>query len=849
MSKQTEGSLNSPKIQSSRLQDFEEKDANVVIVGAGPIGLLNAIGILSQNPEAKVVLLEKYEEYQRKHVLSTDYKQLEKYVEASNNNPALVNLCDRIKENKFIRTNELEGALLKEAERLGAKRIIKKGGVTNLENLYSEYPESKLIIGADGTKSTISEKAFGKENSQKFPYDYVLQFRYEVDGDAQEVAMSSQVKLMQSYGVTLSEYVGRKGENGKTPITTQFMITKEQFNELIKYCPSKTPIKAFSDEAINVDKLPPILLEQIKGYLGVRLREATPDGQIVNLDGAAISVNEAPATRAKNVWTEQYGRKFVLVGDAALGLSYFKGLNAGIENSAKLLPALVDASKSSPEAKKKLDEYSKWFDKDYAPKKIQEVEDYSAYKIRLPLKIFQFMQKALRSDFFMSPEEAERSTDLYLGYLKDIRNSKLGNAKRGRERFWKVYPHRDTVKQEVLYSTPTASKFTYQFIKNIKDSFTAYKSPYHFVRDLMSPLRSAYQLASGVIKTALAIPKAIVGSAIDLVTRDKQYTRWERIKNRFATATKNLAEGGAQILLGVNLAVTTALMPLRLFTRGIITAVKKDLTGNVGLIENNSGMKKVLQKSQSKDLNIEQLNALAVDIHRKFNKALNNGQATKVDKNKEKELFENCKLNNPDSFKKYLDLFTVNKNVQQNDNSKPKLAQNIENNRPVIPKEEVPAIKPVLVSEDKNKSVEKTPSENIELNFNKDISTKQNESADKLSVDKQIQTLDIDNQDINTRTHHKKLQKLDQTQSQKVKNKEKETVSRNHQNGNAYSKETDKAKRAREFAQKHKSNDVLKKFSKLKEDLGLLLIADTQKGNQNNVPRNNKIDKKKRQRN
>ncbi len=45
-----------------------------------------------------------------------------------------------------------------------------------------------------------------------------------------------------------------------------------------------------------------------------------------------ISSNEAPATYAKEPVYFYQGVPVQLCGDAALGLSYFKGLNAGIES-------------------------------------------------------------------------------------------------------------------------------------------------------------------------------------------------------------------------------------------------------------------------------------------------------------------------------------------------------------------------------------------------------------------------------------------------------------------------------------------------------------------------------------
>ncbi|HIE3579091.1 TPA: hypothetical protein ACXLVG_000702 [Legionella anisa] len=38
-------------------------DTDVLVVGAGPIGLINAWGMKQLNPNLKIVVLEKYAEY------------------------------------------------------------------------------------------------------------------------------------------------------------------------------------------------------------------------------------------------------------------------------------------------------------------------------------------------------------------------------------------------------------------------------------------------------------------------------------------------------------------------------------------------------------------------------------------------------------------------------------------------------------------------------------------------------------------------------------------------------------------------------------------------------------------
>ncbi len=52
-------------------EDAKEK-ADVVFVGAGPVGLWTAVQLKLASPQTNVLMLEKYIEYQRSHVLKVD---------------------------------------------------------------------------------------------------------------------------------------------------------------------------------------------------------------------------------------------------------------------------------------------------------------------------------------------------------------------------------------------------------------------------------------------------------------------------------------------------------------------------------------------------------------------------------------------------------------------------------------------------------------------------------------------------------------------------------------------------------------------------------------------------------
>ncbi len=633
---------------------FKKTEVDLVIVGAGPLGLLNAIGLIkNKKPQPKIVVVEKYEQYQRGHNLSVDHFHLKKFIKACGDDQKLNELYKRIKTNKHIRTNELERFLREYAVQLGVE--IQTGtAVTDVEHeVYSAYPNAKFIIGADGSHSTVSRQIFGEGNIQKLPFDYVMQLRFEVEGDGliKSCGLDALSAFMQAYGVVCQEFVGKKDPDGKTPITFQVMISKEHFEQLYPIATSKSPILPFSAKQEKREQVPSQLIDLVKGYLGMRIAHYTNNMQLVRIDDAKISVNEAPATRAKSVIREEEnGRITVLVGDAALGLSYFKGLNAGIENAAKLLPALCS------DDKKKLKDYEEWFDKDLAPRKVAEVVSYSSYRVRLPEKIFRFFRGVLGKQFFLNTSEAENITESYIGYVQHH----LQRENSDQRIPFSTYPHREKPESPLFTLQPkSALEYAQQTKKYFVEFGKAYKSTYHFLRDLAQPLRSIYHLGVSILKIGFAIPILVLKAASSLILPGKEITRKQRLKYDFINFGMRLSEGFSQFALAGVLTFAIILYPFKLITRGIQTVIANTKNEEPSLVENNKGIRRLLEQENNESIGA--FNALRVQLHRKYHKAITKGQSSCINTLDEEKAFNVCRPGDLQTYVQYLSLFNTAK--------------------------------------------------------------------------------------------------------------------------------------------------------------------------------------------
>ena len=642
--------------------------ADVVIVGGGPIGLANAWGIKKLNPSLKVVVLEKYEQYQRKHTLVMQHQQLDKLMKATGTeqNAILCALLARLKKDAHIRTNELESIFKQLAIDCGVEIIIeevvdksvkivvdelldngetviqKVQKISNNQQLLRCNP--KLIIGADGTHSVVSRTFFPEGNQIKHEFDYVLQLRYEIKGEEQAEAINSTAfyQQMARQGLVGNEYMGHFDDKTKTtPVTMQMMISKEDFEKL-QAATSKNPILPFIKEKESISEqpiadLPPHIRNFINKYLIAKLKSCNLDGTKIDKNTVRISVNEAPATHARQVINEYNSVPVALAGDAGLGLSYFKGLNAGLESTAKFLSILSASIKNNFSNKKEMDnafsQYRTWFLDEFAPKKIKEVAQYSTYQIRSAMKIMRVARSVKMSSMVEYDDDQKPIIDDYFAMLEQ-------EPRAEKHWRWTPYPHREYEPVNLGQYEYVPLKHTLLKTKKIFiDYFKPYKSTFQRRQDFKQPL-------VGIVNVFIGTTKTLVG----LITFD----------------LRRSSDGVFSLLRG---AIELATTPLSWFIKPITRGIASLIHGKVN-IENNIGIKRLSQFGQEclekqgqeefSPVKTHELLAVCNDLHRKFNKAISRGQNSNIAQEEEEKIYNTVRVdkNAPrDAFNNYFTLF------------------------------------------------------------------------------------------------------------------------------------------------------------------------------------------------
>lgn len=713
------------------------QEADIVIVGAGPIGLAHACGFQKLNPNLKIVILDQYQTYQRNHVLNMKSRPLEELVKNidATNDEILSALRAQLKVNPYIRTSKLqetfksalkhdtdpntvnfvyqkvgyevlladkplkadgtldrdkivldkiylfqdnsfaylkpdglieEGALAplnidtsnltnKIKEPAFKKRVIealiKQNGLKTeaqrVKETLLEY-NPKLIIGADGSHSIISKTFFPEGNQEKIEFGYTLQMRYEIQGELKPNRISSSIPFYQEMsekGLIGSEHIGTL-ENGKTPITLTMVISKKAYDAL-KDATSKEPIRPFgeapvSPKGVSLDHMPDKLRDFLLRYWTHRLNALENQTTPYQIDAKSItiSVNETPATHAKQVLAFEGDTAILLVGDAGLGLSFFKGLNAGIEATAHLMKLLASKLQNWGNQKtmhKAFSDYQNWMLTVFGPKKYREMKQYKALNIDLPQTSFDVLSL---SKAISKPEHSVEMPALIKDYF-DLRAAEP-TAKVAR------YPHR-------AYPLVTANQLEnipvqHSFIK-IKKLFIDYTKPYKSYAQILQDFRQPLSGFSNFLIGLFNIAKGLFGFNA------------QKIKEGCAILLRSLAE-----LLTAPLAWT--LKPL---IRGALTLAH----GGFAKVEENESTQVLVKRGLEKLDTLSsdkitptvkhELLSLSTDLDRKFQRAVKTGQPSLQMPLSEKANYNRMResINNPDKqklmteLKRYFESFQI----------------------------------------------------------------------------------------------------------------------------------------------------------------------------------------------
>lgn len=311
--------------------------ADVVIVGAGPVGLWAAIQMKKRNPSLRVQMYERYAEYKRSHVLRLEAFSLILYSKMKHDAAEKefftevvgreydAALLMKAKKPAFVRTNDLEAALKRYAGKLGV--AIAYETVNSPDDVMAWHPECRTFIAADGAHSNMRKAVMGDDDKalDKQDLQYVIEMKYEARGSARPLGTNGMYKTNKLMDSMAFEYIGRE-RDGITPATVRFFVDKDTYDAMPE-ASFKSPVR------LGDDGIPEKFAKDVQTLMDVRKRER---GEEYIEGSAKLSKLALSHYVAKKFATTYKDRAWYLAGDAALGVPYFRSLNAGLIIASQL---------------------------------------------------------------------------------------------------------------------------------------------------------------------------------------------------------------------------------------------------------------------------------------------------------------------------------------------------------------------------------------------------------------------------------------------------------------------------------------------------------------------------------
>jgi 2-polyprenyl-6-methoxyphenol hydroxylase-like FAD-dependent oxidoreductase len=368
---------------------------DTIVVGAGPVG----IGTALQLP-GKVVIYERHTEYKRTHVLIIKYSTLRKFrgdlslIRRLEEKGKVIKHTPPRSDRLVIRTNELQ-QVLKEA-------AIKKGIEIRYQTINSvkELPPCKLVVVADGARSRLRQELLGDDNlSYNRNFQHVVEFKYESMTPSDYFSIFNMQMIANNCRYFITEHVGKPNDNDITPITLRFFVDRQCYEELgeASFLHPRSP---------NDPTIPSSLAYCLNFCLNARHHLL---GERYIPDSGKITKLQLGVYRSRSFLVQQRNRTYALVGDAAIGVPYFRALNVGFLCGTRLSLLVEEDQIEKYESytdRLFVKELNKVMIKDMAVTYAEEfVRIYSTIPAILPHKI-------LSADLFSQPHSACRGGNM-----------------------------------------------------------------------------------------------------------------------------------------------------------------------------------------------------------------------------------------------------------------------------------------------------------------------------------------------------------------------------------------------------------------------------------------------------
>lgn len=355
---------------------------DVIIVGAGPVGITTACTLKALNKDLQICVLDKRPETTRKHglrIANDSVTKIHNVLQQSLSNPedaALdrdnIQKLDNIFQNwrtKVVRTNVIESTMAEKAQEMGitvlrgpdyeiteqnldpilADEADEKLLSEKEQKLHKIFQSAKVIIGSDSSHSVIRKKVMGDKLVHERILQYLIELKYQTKGSTRPRSYKESSYEASKCAAVAFETMGKEQDANVFKPATYHLFTDLQTYEKLRQLDDKG--KVVKGDFANPWTLKEVRelgrndkqVKHVSDTLYTYLRRVEERGG--DYKEEKITTLPMKLYRSEETVKIYKNRYFVLDGDANSGLVLERGFNKGLKEAALCAKAVSDLFK------------------------------------------------------------------------------------------------------------------------------------------------------------------------------------------------------------------------------------------------------------------------------------------------------------------------------------------------------------------------------------------------------------------------------------------------------------------------------------------------------------------------
>lgn len=338
--------------------------ADIVIVGGGPIGCWTALQARRHNPAAEIRIYERYAEYRRDHMVSITPETMETCFSGDGVNAQVRADIEAANENTQAEKKKKPPVLIpiKVLENILKNHCAAQGigftyaRIETPQDAMDRHPECALFVAADGARSAMRAALLGPQDTEEKDLLYSVDVKYDVKGQAAYTRAPTYDKI----DMIVVETIGREHDE-KSQVALRFLLDKATYDS-IPDATFKDPLHMsgwYFEEPDGASGGRPVtgfrpnrmgrFEDDIRKFQQIR-RAYTHEDRIDGSERITKVKLSQYASKKFAVMTQADDKRragWFFVGDAAMGMPFYRSINAGFKLATRLGPILSDPQKSA----------------------------------------------------------------------------------------------------------------------------------------------------------------------------------------------------------------------------------------------------------------------------------------------------------------------------------------------------------------------------------------------------------------------------------------------------------------------------------------------------------------------